>query len=89
MTARPSGPAGHREDHHHETHRCPPACAAPFLATAGAQSAEFNELAVEFGYTYDFAAVVPDGTPFVGWRAHGTATDSAAERTALDTLLAR
>jgi 2,4-dichlorophenol 6-monooxygenase len=28
-----------------------------------AQSAEFNELAVEFGYTYDSAAVVPDGTP--------------------------
>jgi 2,4-dichlorophenol 6-monooxygenase len=28
-----------------------------------AQSMEFNELNVEFGYTYQSAAVVPDGTP--------------------------
>jgi 2,4-dichlorophenol 6-monooxygenase len=34
-----------------------------FLAAVAAQSMEFNELGVEFGYTYDSAAVVPDGTP--------------------------
>ncbi|MEV8094518.1 FAD-dependent monooxygenase [Kitasatospora sp. NPDC085879] len=33
-----------------------------FLRTVAAQSMEFNELGVEFGYTYDSAAVVPDGT---------------------------
>ncbi|WP_369222392.1 FAD-dependent monooxygenase [Streptomyces sp. R39] len=34
-----------------------------FLTAVAAQSMEFNELGVEFGYTYDSAAVVPDGTP--------------------------
>ncbi|MGI8332142.1 FAD-dependent monooxygenase [Actinomadura scrupuli] len=34
-----------------------------FLATVAAQSMEFDELGVEFGYTYESAAIVPDGTP--------------------------
>ncbi|WP_234320422.1 FAD-dependent monooxygenase [Streptomyces sp. SBT349] len=34
-----------------------------FLRTVAAQSMEFNELGVEFGYTYASGAVVPDGTP--------------------------
>ncbi|RKN09762.1 FAD-dependent monooxygenase [Streptomyces radicis] len=34
-----------------------------FLRTVAAQSMEFNELGVEFGYTYETGAVVPDGTP--------------------------
>ncbi|WP_042366465.1 FAD-dependent monooxygenase [Streptacidiphilus neutrinimicus] len=33
-----------------------------FLAAVAAQSMEFNELGIEFGYIYDSAAVVPDGT---------------------------
>ncbi|UCM89596.1 FAD-dependent monooxygenase [Streptomyces marincola] len=34
-----------------------------FLRTVAAQSMEFDELGVEFGYVYDQGAVVPDGTP--------------------------
>lgn len=34
-----------------------------FLATVAAQSMEFNELGIEFGYVYDSAAIVADGTP--------------------------
>jgi 2,4-dichlorophenol 6-monooxygenase len=34
-----------------------------FLATVAAQSMEFDELGIEFGYTYDSTAIIPDGTP--------------------------
>lgn len=34
-----------------------------FLAAVATQSMEFNELGVEFGYTYESAAIVSDGTP--------------------------
>ncbi|ONK13425.1 FAD-dependent monooxygenase [Streptomyces sp. MP131-18] len=34
-----------------------------FLRTVAAQSMEFGELGVEFGYTYPQGALVPDGTP--------------------------
>jgi 2,4-dichlorophenol 6-monooxygenase len=33
------------------------------LRAIRAQSMEFSELNVEFGYTYESAAVVPDGSP--------------------------
>src|SRR5579859_508098 len=36
---------------------------AQVLRGMRAQSMEFNELNVEFGYTYQSAAVIPDGTP--------------------------
>ena len=50
---------------------------AAVLRAIRAQSMEFNEHNVEYGYTYDSAAIVPDGTP-----APRTPTKSASTRPA-------